>query len=176
MLPCSAIPPIHQNQACQRCLPCGFCVLHCRSSASFAFIPVGFSGPFCLLCAVNKLVWGYCGHVIEQGQQSDQTPVLSPFDHSQQSLPCPLRGFCWQVWPVVSPYVCPRPFAGTLDALISRALSPHYQLGCWDNKCTGVCGHFPFSTGQESLRSGAGPCWGCIQDRKWKELLWRNSW
>ena len=31
---------------------------------------------------------------------------------------------------------------------------------------TGMCGHFPLSLGQESLWSGAEPCWGCLHTAK----------
>ena len=41
----------------------------------------------------------------------------------------------------------------------TRALPPAH---CWDHNWPGMCGHLPLSLGQESLRSGTGPCRGCL--------------
>ena len=117
-------------------------------------------------------VWGCCGLVVGQGQQSEQMPALSPLADAAvisnfwmlSLLLSPERLFLVGKL-AVRPDACPQSIwwdssctdqQGALSALLT--IKPSF----WDCGHTGLCGYLFLSSGQESLWSGAGPCWGCL--------------
>ena len=69
------------------------------------------------------------------------------------SLWCPVRSFRWSAAPAFRPDACPL---------------AHY----WGCSWTGVHRYFPLFLGQESLCSGAGPCWEFMHTAHLVALFW----
>lgn len=71
------------------------------------------------------------------------------------SLCCPLRGFCFGV-------------GQQSDHMSASSI-------CWGYSQTGVCGYLLLSLWQESVWSGMGLCWGCLQGVLGQEQLLKNA-